>query len=182
MLAQEGDDPSITAAINDQILARFKPGYTPGTGPQTYAIFWLDPVAIGLQTPQGQQVSYNLQSNAVSNTASQTYISVGGNVEVIVVAGISGTFNLSVANVPETARGGAVVITPNGTQEVAFTDGLRSNTPSFEVTVANAPPVPNPLPGPTPPGPMGPGNPPLCRQRLDRATCPLELRLHQARS
>jgi hypothetical protein len=88
---------------------------------------------------------------------------VGGNVEVIVVAGVAGTFNLDVANVPATARGGAVLLSPNGSQAVAFTDGLRAGTTQFTVTVAEATVATTISPisttSPTTSTSTGPGNP-----------------------
>jgi hypothetical protein len=140
LVRSNGDDPAITAAINNQILARFVPGYDPNAkNAHTFAIFWLDPVAIDLQTPQqGQQVSYNLSINQVKNNAAQTYVEVGGNVEVIVVAGVAGSFKLDVGDVGSLARGGAVVLAPDGTQTHSWTSDLRNGTTEFIVNVAEA--------------------------------------------
>jgi hypothetical protein len=140
LVRAKGDDPAITAAINNQILARFVPGYDPNAkNAQTFAIFWLDPVAIDLQTPQqGQQVSYNLSTNQVKNNAAQTYVEVGGNVEVIVVAGVAGSFKLDVGDVGSLARGGAVVLAPDGTQTHSWTSELRNGTTDFIVNIAEA--------------------------------------------
>ncbi len=141
LLSAHGDDPTITAQLNNEILARFAPAATAtsGTAAPTFVVFWLDPVSIDLQTPQqGQQVSYNLSTNKAADNAQQTYVDVGGNVELVVVANVAGSFNLSVGDVPSTARGGAVVLSPAGTQVVSFTDGLRTGLTDFVVNVAEA--------------------------------------------
>ena len=78
--------------------------------PTSYLIVWFDPVSLDLQSAQGQGVSYSLATNALTSNLSQTFVSVGGNVEVVVTANAAGTFNLDVGNVPGSARGGAVVL------------------------------------------------------------------------
>ena len=75
-------------------------------------MIWFDPVSLSLQSSQGQGVSYNLASNSVTNTASQAFVQVGGNVELVVMANAVGSFNLDVANVPAGARGGEVQVRP----------------------------------------------------------------------
>ena len=69
MLTQKGDDPTITAALNSQILARFAPAIAAAGGksssPTSYLIVWFDPVSINLQSSQGQGVSYSLATNAL---------------------------------------------------------------------------------------------------------------------
>ena len=133
-----GDAPAVTTAINDQILSRFVPAFDAalaagdqGNGPLTFAIIWLDPVSCDLQSPQGQQASYNLGSNQAVNGIDRTFIEVGGNVELLVLAGQAGTFKLDVSDVPALARGGAVVLSPVGDQVMSFTDALRSGTMEF---------------------------------------------------
>ena len=121
-------DSAITTAMNDEILARYLPLYSsPGPGstqqtPPSFAIMWLDPVSFDLQSSQGVSLSYNLSTNAVSNGLGSTFVSVGGNVEMIVLENAAGTFNLDVSNVPATARGGAVQLSANGFSSSEFTD------------------------------------------------------------
>ena len=113
--------------MNDEILARYLPLYTsPGPGstqqtPPSFTIIWLDPVSIDLQSPQGLNLSYNLSTNAVSNGLGSSFVSVGGNVEMIVLENAAGTFNLDVANVPATARGGVVELSAGGFSSEEFT-------------------------------------------------------------
>jgi hypothetical protein len=136
-LKLHGDDPQITAEINNEILARFAAAFGGQGAPLSIAILWLDPVSLDVQAPQGgQQASYNLQSNQVSNSLPRTYIEVGGNVEVVVMAGVSGSFKLDVGDVPATARGGAVVFDSTGTQLVSLTTALRDGVTDFVVNVA----------------------------------------------
>src|SRR5262249_40654315 len=65
----------------------------------------------------------------------KTYVEVGGNIEVVVVADVSGLFQLSVADVDATARGGALIIGPGGTQVVSLTDALRAGVQNFSFDV-----------------------------------------------
>ncbi len=142
LLTQKGDDPTITAALDSQILARFAPSIAAGDGglsvPMSYLIVWFDPVSLDLQSAQGQGVSYSLATNALTNSLSQTFVSVGGNVEVVVMANAAGTFNLDVGNVPGSARGGAVVLSAGGSQEFSFTDALREGMTSFQLNLSDA--------------------------------------------
>jgi hypothetical protein len=137
-LQQTGDNPAITTAINNEILARFGAAFASSQN-VSYAIIWLDPVSLDLQAPQGgERTSYSLASNKESSSLKRTYVEVGGNVEVVVLAGVSGTFKLDVSDVPQTARGGAVVLDSTGSQLLAFTNDLRDGTTQFLVQVSEA--------------------------------------------
>jgi len=142
LLTQNGDDPTITAALNSQILARFAPAIPAAGGesssPTSYLIVWFDPVSINLQSSQGQGVSYSLATNALASNLSQTFVSVGGNVEVVVTANAAGTFNLDVGNVPGSARGGAVTLNAAGIQEFSFTDALREGMTNFQLNLSDS--------------------------------------------
>jgi hypothetical protein len=143
-LAEKGDDPGITAALNQQIEARFAALYaaadpaTRATLPSSLAIIWLDPVSLDVKSPQGQRASYSLQKNQVSNNLDRTFVDVSRNVEVVVMANEAGTFKLNVADVPAAARGGAVVLGATTSQLLAFTDGLREGQTSFVIQVPEA--------------------------------------------
>ncbi len=134
-------DSAITAAVNDEILARYLPLYaSPGSGSTkqtlpSFAIIWLDPVSISLQSPQGLNLSYNLSTNAVSNGLGSSFVSVGGNVEMIVMENAAGTFNLDVANVAATAQGGAVVLSAAGVSAEEFTAQLQGGETAFELAL-----------------------------------------------
>ena len=67
----------------------------------------------------------------MTNNSQQTYIEVGGNVEVIVVAGLAGTYKLDVGDVPAEARGGAVLLSTLSEQVFDLTDALRTGTDAF---------------------------------------------------
>jgi hypothetical protein len=138
LLEKEGDNPAITAAINNDIVARFLPAFLAaqaGGGPVTFGIVWFDPVSINLQAPQNQQASYSPAANQALNAISQTYINVGGNIEVVVVADRSGSFQFGVGNVADTARGGAVVLAAGQVKIESFTDALRAGTKDFTLTI-----------------------------------------------
>jgi hypothetical protein len=156
LLTHKGDDPSITAALNSQILARFAPAIEAAGGgssyPTSYLIVWFDPVSLDLQSPQGQGVSYSLATNALASNLSQTFVSVGGNVEVVVSANAAGTFNLDVGNVPGAARGGAVALNAGGSQEFSFTAALREGTSNFQLSLSDSTAAaPGPSTGPADP-------------------------------
>lgn len=138
LIKRNGDDPTITATLNNQILSRLAPLFATlpgGAKSPTFTIMWFDPVSIDLQAPQGGSVSYNLSSNAVTNSISQTFVQVGGNVELLVMANASGSFNLDVSNVPSTARGGQVQVSAAGSSSMELTGALREGTTSFQVQV-----------------------------------------------
>jgi hypothetical protein len=132
-------DSAITRAVNDQIIARYAPIYaSPGSvstaqTPPSFAIIWLDPVSIDLQSPQGVNLSYNLSSNTLSNGLGSSFVSVGGNVETIVLENAAGTFNLDVANVPTMARGGVVVLSAGGFSSDEFTAQLQGGVTNFQL-------------------------------------------------
>jgi hypothetical protein len=133
------DDLAITSAVNDEILARYLPMYlAPGlpSAPQTppsFTIIWLDPVSIDLQSPQGLSLSYNLSNNALTNGLGSSFVSVGGNVETIVLENAAGTFNLDVANVSSLARGGVVELSASGVESEEFTSALQDGVTGFEL-------------------------------------------------
>jgi hypothetical protein len=163
LLLQHGDNPVETAAINNEILARFGPAIAAAAGSQTsFTIFWFDPVSFDLQSPQGQRASYNLGTNQASSTAGPTFVSVGSNVEVVVMANQAGTFKLDVGNVPELARGGALLVSDAATLVLSLTDAFRSGTTSLSLALGdtvNVGPGTGPGPGPGPsPGPQVPGS------------------------
>jgi hypothetical protein len=128
-------------------------------------IIWLDPVSIDLQSPQGVNLSYNLSNNALSNGLGSSFVSVGGNVETIVLENAAGTYNLDVANVPSMARGGVVMLSANGFSTEEFTTELQGGVTAFQLNlggVTNGPTSPTPEATPpevSPSGPSGPAAP-----------------------
>ncbi len=153
LLAKGVSDADATALINQEVVARFGPGAAANI---PIAVFWLDPVSLDVQAPQqAGSVSYSQRKEAVKNDLGQTFVEVGGNVEVVVMAGLAGTFKLDVSDVPETARGGAIVLANGISQVVALTDALRESLTTFDITVPEAP-LGGPGPGdiPIPPLPL----------------------------
>jgi hypothetical protein len=141
-LRAASNDAVITGAVNDQIIARYAPMYaspvlvTAAHTPPSFVIIWFDPVSIDLQSPQGLNLSYNLSNNALSNGLGSSFVSVGGNVETIVLENAAGTFNLDVANVPATARGGAVMLSASGFSTDEFTAELQGGVTAFQLDLA----------------------------------------------
>jgi SdrD B-like domain/FG-GAP-like repeat len=130
LLLQLGDSPDITQALLNQIADTFVPavGETP---PTSFAIFFFDPVSINLADSRGDRAVYDLQSNSVANNLARTFVEVGGNVEVMVLAGVSGSYTVNMSDIQPTARAGVVLISGDGVQTVSMTEGLRGGEASF---------------------------------------------------
>jgi hypothetical protein len=132
-------DTAITAELNNLILSQYAPLYGSSGSSQgsipSFAIIWFDPVSIGLQSPQGLNLSYELSSNALTNSLGSTFVSVGSNVEMIVMENAAGTFNLDVGNVASTAQGGAVLLSASGFSEDAFTAALQAGATAFALAL-----------------------------------------------
>ena len=134
LLNATGDSPTIPVALTNEIIERFVPGWLASGGNTPFLILWLDPVSIQLADPTNARTTFNLQNNAVNNDISRSYIEVGGSVEVIVIAAISGSYNLNVSDVQPSARGEAVLLDAGTVQTVAITDALRSGDTQFQFT------------------------------------------------
>ena len=79
LLTALGDDPSISATIDSQIVARFDPALgAPEERPIGVLVIWLDPVSVDLYASNGQ-VTYNPETNSYLNTFSTGFVSVAGN-------------------------------------------------------------------------------------------------------
>src|SRR5205823_6669584 len=57
-------------------------------------------------------------------------IEAGGNVEVLVLAGVAGTYTMNLSDVQPTSRGGAILI-DGGVQAMALTDAIRDGETTF---------------------------------------------------
>ena len=133
-LLKNGDSPNITEAITSQLVARFA-----GNGLNTpFLILWLDPVNIRAVDPNGNRTTFNMQTNAVTNNISRSFIEVGGSVEVMVVAAVPGTYALNVSDVQATARGGAILLDRGETRTANLTDAMRNGETDFQFSFAQA--------------------------------------------
>lgn len=131
-LTARGDDPAITQQILDQIFARLAPALGPASERlASLLVIFLDPVSIGLVDPAGSSFHYNLETNAVANALPRTFVEVGGNVELVVIAEPSGVYQLDVANVSGRARGGAIYLGRESVEVRSITDALRAGSRSF---------------------------------------------------
>lgn len=137
MLRANGDDPSITPAVMAQILARMLPGLDP-TGTASLLVIWLDPVSINLADSEGSRTTYDEGSGAVASGLRNTFVEVGGNVELVVVAAAQGSFRLNVGDAGAAARGGVAVITGASAQTSELTSAMRAGTTSFDFLVGAA--------------------------------------------
>ncbi len=122
-LRLKGDTSAITDALLKQILDKF-------AGQTGLLILWFDPVSIDLVDPKGDRATFDLNTNQLSNTVSRTFIEVGGNVEVMVLAGVSGSYTVNLSDVQPSARAGAVLM-GNTAEAVAMTDALRGGQHQF---------------------------------------------------
>ena len=93
-------------------------------------------VSLNLSDPNGNHVSYDLQTNTLSNQSSDAFVSVTGNVSKCVVMPLATKFyNLSVANAPVTARGGEFLAIVGGqyAADDAADRSIRSGQIRFRV-------------------------------------------------
>jgi hypothetical protein len=67
----------------------------------------------------------------VANRLAGAFVEVGGNVEVVVIPNPNGVYALSVADVPDRARGGTVYLGDRGFEVQSLTADLRSGTNQF---------------------------------------------------
>ncbi len=86
-LTKAGDQSGITADLLDQILRRVKPSLAAAAGatvPPLMVVF-LDPVSLDLVDPAGSRIGYDLGSGTLTSQRGDAFVSVAGNVEVIVM-------------------------------------------------------------------------------------------------
>jgi hypothetical protein len=137
-LTQNGDaaPEATTKALLDQIVGRFGPAAAAsGT---SFLVIVLDPVSIQMADPNHNRTTYDLTSTKVSNNIGRTFFQVGGNVEVLVLASLAGTYTLNIYDVQASARGAAVLFN-NGTAQIAsLTDAIRLGQRDFQFTVPEA--------------------------------------------
>ncbi len=157
LLTALGDDPSIPAAIDNQIIARIDPALgPPGQRPIGVLVIWIDPASAALLDPNGDRAITNLQDNSFLSTFSQAYVRVAGNVDLFVlplVATVARPYLLELANVPPSVRAGAVYFGLDATQVTPLTQTLRDGTSTVTLTVGSqqglpAPSLPITLPVP----------------------------------
>jgi hypothetical protein len=134
LLTTSGDQMSTTSEILAQIVARVAPALgAMGEGLVSLGVFFLDPVSFGLVDPQGRSLAYDLQSSAFSNNLPNTFVEVGGNVELVIIPNPTGIYRLSVANVPPHARGGYVHFGHLAPMAAPITAALRAGDSSFTI-------------------------------------------------
>jgi hypothetical protein len=132
-LAALGDVKSISAAIDSQIVARVNPALgAPDKRPIAVLVIWVDPVPVDLFGGKNQ-VSYNPQTNSYVSTFSSGFVSVAGNVEMVVLpftpTGVQ-NYVLGVSPTPE-ARGGVDYFGTAGDQALSLTSALRGGQTQF---------------------------------------------------
>jgi hypothetical protein len=134
-LTELGDDPIATQVLLDNLMTRLVPSVGQrGERPLSLLALWLDPVSIQLEDDDDFDISYDLDSGDFTNPDDECYAEVGGNVQVIICAvldPLNTVYNLLVDDVPERARGGAILITALDEIIMSLTDELRSGITQF---------------------------------------------------
>ncbi len=96
----------------------------------------LDPVGIELEDEEMERIEYDLEDDELVVDDDDCYVEVGGNIEMVICAvldTVTALFQLNVSHVPETARGGVILIGPNMESSRSLTDDLRSGVTSFTI-------------------------------------------------
>jgi len=138
LLKQFGDDPSITDRLNELIATRCLPAWDDAGRAMSFLVIWLDPVSFGVADPGQNRTVFNQQTNVAQNNMNRTYVEVGGTVEVIVTAAVSGTYRLNVSDVQPTARGGVLILDGNNVQSQSLTAAMRGGENAFQFEFAQA--------------------------------------------
>ena len=149
LLTAMGDAPVVSDAILRDILDRVAPGLgKPGARPTSILVIFLDPMAFGVTDANNRRVAYDLQTNTPVNQIPATFVEVGGNIEVVTVANAAGSYRVNLADVPQNARGGAVLFGAAGDKVILLTSEIREGKRSFELAMDTAQPSPSSLSGP----------------------------------
>jgi hypothetical protein len=136
LLTERGDDPAITAALIDQILARFDPALgAPGARPTSVLVIWIDPGGISVIDPDGDGIVFDPDEDELDNDIDGGSVDVTGNIDVIVIADADGEYALDLSSLGATARGGVVILKQDGNQTMELTDEIRAGETSFTIVV-----------------------------------------------
>ena len=104
LLTALGDDATITDQLLQQVVDRFGPALGPiGFDVISLDVLLVDPTSFGLVDPEGRSFGYDLQTSSIAGALPQAFIEVGGNIEVVVIPNASGSYQLSLADVPARA-------------------------------------------------------------------------------
>jgi hypothetical protein len=142
-LAAHGDRPAISANIDSQIVARFNPALgAPDERPIAVLVIWLDPVPLDLYGGKSQ-MSYNPNTNSYVSTFNTGFVSVAGNVELLVIpftpTGVQ-SYTLGVTPAPG-SRGGIDYFGTAGDQGQSLTAALRGGQTQFFLSFGSDTPV-----------------------------------------
>jgi hypothetical protein len=139
-LTQQSDAPSVSAALLQQIVDRFLPNPAVADSGQPIVAIWLDPVAIDLQDTGARgshTINYDLHSGSLSSNVSDAYVSVAGNVELLVLpagaGGGSDSVTLALASVNAGSRGGVVILRNGSVTSTSLTDDIRTGIRTFDL-------------------------------------------------
>jgi hypothetical protein len=136
-LSHGGDQPAITSALQNVVIGRFAPGLRAANlGGRSVLVIWLDPPELDIADSAANHIRYNASDQSVINGISNAFVSVAGNVELVVlpggIGGANSQFALTLADVRDTSRGGAVLFTPQGDFLFPLTDSLRGGQNVFD--------------------------------------------------
>jgi len=93
--------------------------------------FW-DPVSFRITSLDGAGFEYDLQTDSVSNQL-QAYAEVGRNIELVVKPYPTGYYQVQVADVPASARGGMIFLGSGPPEVQLFTRALRAGVRTFDI-------------------------------------------------
>jgi hypothetical protein len=124
-LNASGDQPDITDALLQQLITRLQPAETAASG-IPFLVLFLDPVQFDLADPQGNHLDYDLHTGDFSSQIANSFVSVAGNIEVVVIPITTGAYVLNVSDVREFSRGGGLLIDSSLEQSISMTDTIRS--------------------------------------------------------
>lgn len=128
------DVQAFTDALLQQLIGWFGPALLdPNFRLLTsLTIAFFDPVSFRIVVPDGAAFEYDLKTDTYSNQL-RAYAEVGRNIELVVFPDTVQFFQLHVADVPASARGGVIYL-GNGPPEVRlFTQALRAGVRTFDI-------------------------------------------------
>ena len=84
--------------------------------------------------PNGDHIAYDLKDDSLLVDRDDCFVLVIWNIEIIICPVFGGEFSLKVDDVPETARGGVVILRQSGNETTSLTDDLRAGVATFSIT------------------------------------------------
>ncbi len=136
-LSDQGDNSNLTEELLSAISSRIAVGLgEPGSRPTRLLILFLDPVPFDFDSAMDGMfediVSYNEESDPVVADMF-TYVEVGANVELIIIAEPLDEYMLTLIDADDTSRGGYVLFDEFSMEIEILTEAIRAGEDSFEI-------------------------------------------------